>query len=93
MTLSHNSLREHGVEDALADAYVSPYALLRKHSPAHEPIDGLAGDVGIELDVAHVKQQVGPYRLGSVNASEPLVVSLVLRGRSGPHGGRVRPPL
>ena len=73
---------EGGVEGALADADAAPDALLGEEAAADEPVHRLAGDVGVELDVTHVEEQVGPCGLRSGYAREPLVVSLVLRGEA-----------
>lgn|GEM_PF-1781342 len=70
---------EGGVEGALADADVASDALLRKEAAADEPVHRLAGDVGVELDVARVEELVGACGLRGGYAREPLVVSLVLR--------------
>lgn len=75
-------LREHGVEDALADADVSADALLSEDAPTDQAVHGLARDVCVELDVPHVEQQVGSCGLGGGDAREPLVVSLVLWGEA-----------
>ncbi len=82
-----------GVEGALADADVATDALLGEKAKADEPVHRLAGDVGVELYVAHVEQQVRACGLRGGYARKPLVVSLVLRGEAVlSEGGRRRPP-